>query len=135
MYPVSRPCGICIGDGTNWSEWVKTQELDSEKLAKNEEDVKKFYKWAGPNFVWPPTMDFGEQGEGEELATNTLAYHRFLNSGQLDPSKGSHILLINGQIVRYGEEISKPEYNELLEKHPGMFYAPIKAILPIRVRR
>ncbi|CAG8825385.1 2060_t:CDS:2, partial [Gigaspora margarita] len=116
------------------------KRLGLDKLIKSEEDIEKFYKFTGPNFDWPLEFDIHArglvisyiinpdhwfvEGEGEELATNTLAYHRLLKSNELDLSKGSHVLIMNGQIKHYGGEISGDEYNDLLEQHPGMFYAP-----------
>ena len=109
-----------------------------------------FIEFTGPDFTWPSTSDMGErrmvfdyivnpnkwfrEGEGKELATNTLAYRRLIESGTLDPSRGSHIHLINGKLVRYGPEISGKKYNELLSKYPGMYYAPIVEEKPV-VRR
>ncbi|CAG8708152.1 10478_t:CDS:2, partial [Ambispora leptoticha] len=100
-----------------------------------------FAEFVGPDFTWPPTMrtaerrlifdyiahpeNWFEEGEGEELAKNTIAYRRLIESGQLDPSRGSHILIINGKVVRYGPKISGEEYEELATKNPGMLYAPI----------
>ncbi|KAF0439351.1 protein kinase subdomain-containing protein pkl/ccin9 [Gigaspora margarita] len=127
------------------------KRLDIDKIIKNEEDVEKFYKFTGPDFDWPPEFDIHArelvisyiirpdhwfvEGEGEELATNTLAYHRLLKSNELDSSKGSHVLIMNGQIRRYGGKISEDEYDRLLEQHPGMFYAPVKERPPILIRR
>ncbi|KAF0490782.1 protein kinase subdomain-containing protein pkl/ccin9 [Gigaspora margarita] len=127
------------------------KRLGLDKLNKSEEDVEKFYKFAGPDFDWPPEFDIQARklvisyitkpapwfvkGEGEELATNTLAYHRFLKFNELDSSKGSHVLIMNGQIKHYGGEISEDEYDRLLGQHPGMFYAPVKEQPPIITRR
>lgn len=57
---------------------------------------------------WEPT--------GEELARNTVEYRRLLESGTLDASQGSHILIRNGKLDSYGNEIS-PEDDEKLEKN------------------
>ncbi|KAF0439346.1 hypothetical protein F8M41_004148 [Gigaspora margarita] len=110
--------------------------------------VKEF---TGPDFDWPP--EFGVQarkhvisyiinffywfveGEGEELATNTLFFFRLLKSNELDSSKGSHVFFMNGQIRRYGGEISEDDFFCLLEQHPGMFYAPVKEFFLILIRR
>ncbi|CAG8848962.1 43590_t:CDS:2, partial [Gigaspora margarita] len=115
------------------------KRLGLDKLIKGKDDVEKFYKFAGPDFDWPP--EFGVQackhvisyiiepdhwfveGEGEELATNTLAYHRLLKSNELDSSKGA-------MVERYQDE-----YDRLLEQHPGMFYAPVKERPLILIRR
>ncbi|RIB07508.1 hypothetical protein C2G38_2252584 [Gigaspora rosea] len=125
------------------------KRLDLDKIIKSEEDMEKFYKFTGPDFDWPPEFDIQDrelviayiikpdhwyvEGEGEELATNTLAYHRLLKSNELDASKGSHVLIMNGQIKRYGGEISEDEHDRLLKQHPGMFYAPVKEQPPILI--
>ena len=62
--------------------------------------------------------------QGEEYAKNLLAYRRFKEAGQFDPSQGTHVLIIDGKIVGYGTKSSK-EYKEVRSKHPGALYAPI----------
>jgi len=62
---------------------------------------------------------------GEELARNTIRYRILLDSGTLDKSKGSHILIVHGELVKYGGEISPEEEEELEKKYPGCFYAPV----------
>jgi hypothetical protein len=66
---------------------------------------------------WEPT--------GDELARNTVEYRRLLESGTLDKSQGSHILIRNGKLVSYGKEISPEDDEELEKKYPGCFYAPV----------
>src|SRR5688572_3344642 len=62
---------------------------------------------------------------GNELATNAIAYRRLRESNELDSSKGSHVLLVNGKIKYYGEKISSEEYQALEKKYPGKYYIPI----------
>jgi hypothetical protein len=63
---------------------------------------------------------------GEEIATNIIAYNRFIESGAFDSSKGTRVLIVNGQIKEYYEkDISSEEYVELDKKYPGMYFAPI----------
>jgi len=62
---------------------------------------------------------------GEELARNTVKYRRLLESNTLDPLQGSHILLVNGELVEYGNEISPEDDEELGKKYPGCLYAPV----------
>jgi hypothetical protein len=66
---------------------------------------------------WEPT--------GEELARNTVEYRRLLESGTLDASQGSHILIRNGKLDSYGNEISPEDDEKLEKKYPGCFYAPV----------
>ncbi|CAG8778772.1 27965_t:CDS:2 [Dentiscutata erythropus] len=114
------------------------EKLGLYQFTKIKDDLKKFYDFAGSDFTWPSTMDaqercvvfdyitdpeWSEGGVGRELATNTIAYRKFLESKTLDPSKGTHVLLVHGQIKRYGQEISANEYDELVGQ--GFIYAPI----------
>jgi len=66
---------------------------------------------------WEPT--------GEELARNTIEYRRLLESGTLDASQGSHILIINGKLDSYGNKISPEDDEKLEKKYPGCLYAPV----------
>jgi len=66
---------------------------------------------------WEPT--------GEELARNTVEYRRLLESGTLDASQGSHILIINGKLDSYGNKISPEDDEKLEKKYPGCLYAPV----------
>jgi len=52
----------------------------------------------------------------------------------LDSSQGSHIYIVNGKIVRYGQKISGEEYEELRKENPGMVYAPIVEEEPVVIR-
>src|SRR5215469_10471733 len=75
--------------------------------------------FARPDFIWPSTMNINERREvfdyiiypdwdpiGEELAKNTIGYRRLLESGTLDESKGTHILIVHGELVNYEHDIS-----------------------------
>ena len=63
---------------------------------------------------------------GKEIATNTIAYNRFIEFSTFDSSKGTHVLIVNGQIKEYyKEDITSEDYEELDEKYPGMYFAPI----------
>ncbi|RHZ81592.1 hypothetical protein Glove_117g565 [Diversispora epigaea] len=115
-----------------------------------DKDIEKFYEFAGPEFTWPSTCPTSERraifdyitdpdpwfekGEGKELATNTLAYRRHIEFGDFDPSRGSHVHLINGEIANYGSEISGEEYEKLKKQNLGMFYAPIVEEKPPIIR-
>ena len=66
-----------------------------------------------------------EARKGEEYAKNVIAYRRFKEAGQFDPSKGTHVLIIDGKIVRYGPKLWGREYEEILLKNPEALYAPI----------
>jgi hypothetical protein len=59
---------------------------------------------------------------GKELATNAIAYRRLHESNKIDSSKGSRVLIVNGEIKCYGEEVSPEEYEELGKKYPGKYY-------------
>ncbi|CAG8718365.1 14100_t:CDS:2 [Cetraspora pellucida] len=124
------------------------EKLGLYQFTKSKNDLKKFYDFVGPDFTWPLTMDVHErcivfdyitdtewsEGDiGKELATNTIAYRRLLESRTLDPSKGTHILLVHGQIERYGQQISASEYDEIVGK--GFLYAPITETSPDDVTR
>jgi hypothetical protein len=39
---------------------------------------------------------------GEELAKNSIEYRHILESNTLNASQGTHILIINEKLVRYG---------------------------------
>ncbi|PKY37941.1 hypothetical protein RhiirA4_550387, partial [Rhizophagus irregularis] len=81
------------------------------------------------NFDFVTDPDWNQNGK--ELAKNALEYRRLLNSGTLDPSQGTHILIINGKFVRYGSE---EESKETRNKYPGCYYVPIKE-RSIKLRR
>ncbi|PKC08135.1 hypothetical protein RhiirA5_376516 [Rhizophagus irregularis] len=40
--------------------------------------------------------------------------------------KGSHIHIVKGKLIGYGDELSGEEHEKLNKKNPGMIYAPIK---------
>src|SRR5438874_7447034 len=65
-------------------------------------------------------------GVGEEMATNTIAYNRLIETRGFDRLKGSHVLIVHSQIKEYyANNISLEEYEELDKKYPGMYFAPI----------
>ncbi|CAG8641843.1 8361_t:CDS:2 [Paraglomus brasilianum] len=114
------------------------ERLGIKEYTENKDMWKKFYDVFGPDFVWPPTMKLGERREvldyiidpeweptGEELARNTIEYRRLLESGTLDASQGSHILIINGKLDSYGNKISPEDDEKLEKKYPGCLYAPV----------
>ncbi|CAI2183155.1 8466_t:CDS:2 [Funneliformis geosporum] len=122
------------------------QKLDLKQLEKyaplKDKDIEKFYEFAGPDLTWPSASRVSTrriiydyitnpdpwfvEGQGEELAINTLEYFRLIGSESLDSCKGSHVHIVNGKLVGYGQEISGEELVELNKKNPGMLYAPIK---------
>ena|SRR6266540_7259468 len=61
----------------------------------------------------------------EELARNMVKYRCLLESKTLDALQGSHILIRNGKLVSYGDEISLKEDKKLEKKYPGCLYAPV----------
>ncbi|CAG8545677.1 1709_t:CDS:2 [Ambispora gerdemannii] len=76
-----------------------------------------FAEFVGPDFAWPPTMNTSErriifdciahsEGEGDEFAKNHIAYRRFTEVGQLDPSQ-------------------EEEYRRLATETPGALYTPV----------
>jgi len=60
--------------------------------------------------------------EGEELAMNALEYRRLLESKTLVPSKGTHILIVHGKLIRYG---TSEEEDNMDKQYPGCYYAPV----------
>ncbi|GBC42407.2 hypothetical protein GLOIN_2v1533415 [Rhizophagus irregularis DAOM 181602=DAOM 197198] len=97
-----------------------TNLITDSKMFENESEVKlnkKDVRYAAPWFV---------EGQGEELATNTLEYYHLIGSKSLDLSRGSHIHIVKGKLIGYGDELSGEEHEKLNKKNPGMIYAPIK---------
>ncbi|CAG8610431.1 11822_t:CDS:2, partial [Ambispora leptoticha] len=145
--PVNEQYPENVSKSPDLKGFVEKLGLDDEYFLKDKDKLKKFYDFVGPNFVWPSTMNIHDHREvfsyvvdpdwevGEEIATNAIAYRRLLESKNPDASKGTHILLAHGEIVRYGEEISSDEYEKLAEEYPGMFYVPIVSREPIVIRR
>src|SRR4051794_14233579 len=73
---------------------------------------------------------------GEEIASNTIAYNRFIESETFDSSKGTHVLIVNGQIKEYyDKDILSEEYEKLDKKYPGMYFAPITDEETVLLRR
>ncbi|RHZ88188.1 hypothetical protein Glove_26g200 [Diversispora epigaea] len=114
------------------------EKLELKNFTENKDEWKKFYIFVGSSFVWPSTMNFNEHHEvfdyitcpnwdptGEELARNTIKYRCLLESGTLDKSKGTYILIVHGELIEYGGNISSEEEEELYKKYPGCFYAPV----------
>ncbi|PKY30740.1 hypothetical protein RhiirB3_419018 [Rhizophagus irregularis] len=113
------------------------ERLGIKEFTENKVKWKKFYNFAGLNFVWPSELNAYEHREvfdyivdpiwepdGKELA---IECRRLLGSGTLDESKGTrtHVLLVHGKVIGYGNEISSKQSKELQKKFPGCFYAPI----------
>ncbi|GES81119.1 hypothetical protein GLOIN_2v1717333 [Rhizophagus clarus] len=119
-------------------KFVKRLEIDQfltySKYNKN--DLKKFYDFAGDNFEWPVTMKVPERRViinhiirynkeiGQELAKNAIAFRRLYEENKIDPTKGSHVLIVNGEIKSYENEFSWEKYRELDEKYPGIYFVP-----------
>ncbi|CAG8707660.1 16339_t:CDS:2, partial [Funneliformis mosseae] len=128
----SKPVANVEGDIENFAV-----RLGLNKFTKNKDEWKKFYVFAGSDFVWPqPPTDINERRLifdyvidpdwdpiGEELATNALEYRRLLESDTLDPLQGTHILIVHGKFVRYG---SSKEEKKMREDYPGCYYVPVK---------
>src|SRR2546423_1183704 len=104
--------------------------------------------FTGPDFSWPSRMNIYDCREvfdyiidprwevGEEIATNTIAYNRLIETGGFDRSKGTHVLIVNGQIKEYHEkDISSEKYEELDKKYPGMYFASITNEETVLLRR
>ncbi|RHZ87442.1 hypothetical protein Glove_34g132 [Diversispora epigaea] len=122
------------------------ERLELKKFTENKDEWKKFYVFANSDFIWPSTMNINERREvfdyiiypdwdpvGEELARNTIGYRCLLESGTLDKSKGTHILIVHGKLVEYGDDESPEKEEELEEKYPGCFYVPVdERIIEIR---
>ncbi|CAI2189760.1 13133_t:CDS:2, partial [Funneliformis geosporum] len=109
-------------------------------FAKNKDDLRKFYDFAGPDFIWPSIMNENDYREifyfiidpdwenvGEELATNAIAYHRLIESGIFkDKPKGTYVLIVHGKILKYyDDDISSEDYEEFEKRYPGKYFAPI----------
>ncbi|CAG8662928.1 6567_t:CDS:2, partial [Paraglomus brasilianum] len=119
-------------------KFVQKLHLDQMDYGElTDKDVEKFYEFVGPDFAWPPTMKNcerrlifdcvtdPEERQGEEYAKNVIAYRRFTEAGQFDPSKGTHVLIIDGKIVRYGPKLWGKEHEEMVSKNPELLYAPL----------
>src|SRR4051812_7086881 len=85
--------------------------------------------FASPDFSWPSKMNIYDRCEildyiinprwevGKEIATNTITYNHLIESRAFDSSKGTHVLIVNGQIKKYyKKDISSKEYKKLNEK-------------------
>ncbi|RIA97237.1 hypothetical protein C1645_814312 [Glomus cerebriforme] len=119
---------------TNIENFAVRLKLD--KFTKNKEEWKKFYVFAGSNFVWPqPPTDINErrlifdyvidpywEPIGSELAANALEYRRLLESDSLDQSY-EYVLIVHGKFVRYG--LSEEE-EKIKKEYPGCYYVPVK---------
>jgi hypothetical protein len=69
--------------------------------------------FTGPNFSWPSKLNIYDRCEifdyiidprwevEEEMANNTIVYYHFIEARAFDSSKGTHVLIINGQIKDY----------------------------------
>ncbi|CAB5358379.1 unnamed protein product [Rhizophagus irregularis] len=110
-------------------------KLGLDKFTKNKEEWKKFYDFAGSDFVWPQPPDINErrlifdyvvdpywEPIGSELAVNALEYRRLLDSGSLDQSR-EYVLIVHGKFVRYG---SSEEEKKMRVDYPGCYYVPVK---------
>ncbi|GBC37746.1 uncharacterized protein OCT59_005627 [Rhizophagus irregularis] len=110
-------------------------KLGLDKFTKNKEEWKKFYDFAGSDFVWPQPPDINErrlifdyvidpywEPIGSELAVNALEYRRLLDSGSLDQSR-EYVLIVHGKFVRYG---SSEEEKKMRVNYPGCYYVPVK---------
>lgn len=118
------------------------ERLELNKFTENKNEWKKFYDFAGLDFVWPSTninerrlifdyvVDPDWDPIGEELAANAIGYCNLLKSNTLDSSQGTHILLVHGKFVRYG---SSEEEEELVKEFPGCYFVPVeKRIVELR---
>ncbi|CAB4442626.1 unnamed protein product [Rhizophagus irregularis] len=128
-------------DLKKFAQKLNLEQLEPDDPLKNE-NIKKFYEFAGPDFDWPSTSSIDErheiynhitspspkflEGQGREIAMNLLAYRRLIESGELDDSKGNYVQIEHGKLVCCGEKISVEKYNELFKKNSGMVYAPVK---------
>ncbi|CAB4384810.1 unnamed protein product [Rhizophagus irregularis] len=116
------------------SNFLYTSEVfDLEK--KFAKEWKKFYDFAGSDFVWPQPPDINErrlifdyvidpywEPIGSELAVNALEYRRLLDSSSLDQSR-EYVLIVHGKFVRYG---SSEEEKKMRMNYPGCYYVPVK---------
>ncbi|CAG8460117.1 3016_t:CDS:2 [Paraglomus occultum] len=48
-----------------------------------------------------------------------------LTDEDIEKFYGSHVLIIDGKLVRYGSELSGEEYHKLVTEHPGALYGPV----------
>ncbi|CAG8601506.1 3584_t:CDS:2 [Ambispora leptoticha] len=125
--------------------FAKKLHLDQTDYARlTDKDIEKFYEFVGPDVAWPPTIDKSEhclifdcfahpeERQDEEYVKNLIAYQRFTEAGQFDPSKG---LIIDGKIVRYGPKLWGKEYEKMLSKNPGALYASIIEEVHMQIRK
>ncbi|CAG8531909.1 4167_t:CDS:2 [Ambispora gerdemannii] len=98
-------------DLEKFAQKLHLDQLQKHRPPLTDKDIEKFYEFAGPYFTWPSTMKTSER----RLIIDYIA-------GKLDHSKGSHVLIIDGKLVRYGSELSGEEYRKLA---PGALYGPI----------
>ncbi|RHZ43250.1 hypothetical protein Glove_816420g4 [Diversispora epigaea] len=99
-----------------------SQKLDLDQLRYGpltDKDIEN----AVSSLITLPTLT--TDSKKEKLSKNTIKYRCLIESGQLDQSQGSHKLIVDGKVVRYGSKVSGEEYEELSEKYPGMLYAPV----------
>lgn len=88
------------------------------------------------NFEWPVTMKVPEcrviinyliqydEEIGKEIATNAIAFRRLYETNKIDSTKGSHVLIVNGEIKLYEKEFSWDKYREFEKKYPGKYFVP-----------
>ncbi|CAB5358365.1 unnamed protein product [Rhizophagus irregularis] len=111
------------------------KKFASLKKSFDLEEWKKFYDFAGSDFVWPQPPDINErrlifdyvidpywEPIGSELAVNALEYRRLLDSSSLDQSR-EYVLIVHGKFVRYG---SSEEEKKMRMNYPGCYYVPVK---------
>ncbi|EXX67976.1 hypothetical protein RirG_109310 [Rhizophagus irregularis DAOM 197198w] len=110
----------------NTASETKSLIIMNEEFAKRlgiKEFTENKDEWVTHREVFDYIVDPIWKPNGKELATNTIEY-RLLESGDLDESKRTHVLLVHGKVIRYGDKISSEEHKELQKKFPGCFYAP-----------
>ncbi|PKK63971.1 hypothetical protein RhiirC2_788150 [Rhizophagus irregularis] len=82
-------------DLKKFAQKLNLEQLEPDDPLKNE-NIKKFYEFAGPDFNWPSTISIDErreiynhitspspkflEGQGREIAMNLLAYRRLIES-------------------------------------------------------
>ncbi|GBB89287.1 hypothetical protein RclHR1_00160003 [Rhizophagus clarus] len=135
---------IIISDNKNKTKSDSSVNVSNDKISKDEivrRQTNQFVpesgsNFAGDNFEWPVTMKVPERRViinhiirynkeiGQELAKNAIAFRRLYEENKIDPTKGSHVLIVNGEIKSYENEFSWEKYRELDEKYPGIYFVP-----------
>ncbi|CAG8717717.1 6687_t:CDS:2 [Funneliformis mosseae] len=119
---------------------VSESKTPKPEVENNLESFAKNLDFVGPDFIWLTKMTENDHLEifefivdpewedvATEITTNALAYHRLVKSGAFeDKPKGSYVLIVYGEVLKYYEkDVSSEDYEQLEKKYPGKYFAPI----------